>query len=123
MPGANYGWPLATFGIDYNGGTISNDTFVEGTERPLYYWVPSIAPCGMDFYYSDSIPQWNGSLFIGALAGQHLNRLTIENNQVINEERLLQNMARFRDVKQGPDGCLYAVTERPGLLLRFRPKS
>jgi glucose/arabinose dehydrogenase len=122
-PGANYGWPLATFGIDYNGGTISNDTFVEGTERPLYYWVPSIAPCGMDFYYSDSIPQWNGSLFIGALVGQHLNRLTIDNNQVMNEERLLQNMARFRDVKQGPDGYLYAITERPGLLLRFRPKS
>lgn len=122
-PGANYGWPLATYGIDYNGGTITTDTFVEGTELPLYYWVPSIAPCGMDFYYSDSIPQWKGSLFLGALAGQHLNRLEIENNQVVNEERLLQNMARFRAVRQGPDGYLYAVTERPGMLLRFRPKN
>ena len=120
--GANYGWPLATYGIDYDGEIISNDTFVPGTELPVYYWVPSIAPCGMDFYYSDSIPQWKGSLFIGALAGKHLNRLEIENNLVLEEERLLQNLARFRAVRQGPDGYLYAVTEKPGMLLRFRPK-
>jgi len=120
--GANYGWPLASFGIDYNGDTITTDTFLEGTERPVHYWVPSIAPCGMDFYYSDSIPQWKGNLFLGALAGQHLNMLTIVNNKVVAEERLLQNMARFRAVRQGPDGALYMVTEVPGMLLRLRPE-
>lgn len=120
--GANYGWPLASFGIDYSGDTITSDTAVEGTLQPLHYWVPSIAPCGMDFYYSDSIPQWKGNLFIGALAGQHLNMLTIENNKVVAEERLLQNMARFRAVRQGPDGALYMVTESPGMLLRLRPE-
>lgn len=120
--GANYGWPLASFGIDYDGDIITQDTFVEGTERPIYYWVPSIAPCGMGFYNSDSIPQWKGSLFLGALAKQHLNRLTLSGNTVSSEERLLQGMARFRDVKQGPDGYLYVLTEAPGMLLRMRPK-
>ena len=118
--GANYGWPLASFGINYNGDTITKDTFVEGTERPIHYWVPSIAPCGMDFYYSDSIPQWKGNLFLGALAGKHLNMLTIENDKVVKEERLLQDMARFRALRQGPDGALYIVTEAPGMLLRLR---
>ncbi len=76
----------------------------------------------MDFYNSDSIPQWKGSLFIGALAKQHLNRITLSGNQVTSEERLLQNMAHFRDVKEGPDGYLYVVTEAPDMLLRIRPK-
>ena len=67
--GANYGWPLATFGIDYDGSIISTDTTIAGAEDPVYYWVPSIAPCGMNFYNSDTIPQWKGSLFLGALAG------------------------------------------------------
>ena len=120
--GANYGWPLASFGINYNGQIITKDTFVEGTQLPLYYWVPSIAPCGMDFYYSDSIPQWKGNLFLGALAGKHLNMLTIKENRVVSEERLLQNMARFRAVRQGPDGALYILTEAPGMLLRLRPE-
>lgn len=120
--GNNYGWPIATYGINYNGDTISKDTHVAGTVLPIYYWVPSIAPCGMDFYHSDSIPQWKGDLFLGALAGKHLNHLTIENNTVVKEERLLQGMARFRSVRQGPDGYLYFTTEGPGMLLRFRPK-
>jgi len=121
--GNNYGWPIATYGIDYNGDTISKDTYVAGTVLPIHYWVPSIAPCGMDFYNSDSIPQWKGDLFLGALAGKHLNHLTIENNTVVKEERLLQGMARFRSVRQGPDGYLYFTTEGPGMLMRFRPKT
>lgn len=120
--GNNYGWPLATFGVNYNGSTITPDTFVAGTVLPTYYWVPSIAPCGMAFYYSDVIPQWKGNLFLGALAGKHLNRLEIAGEKVIKEERLLQNMARFRAVKQGLDGYLYYVTETPGYLGRYRPK-
>ena len=120
--GNNYGWPIATYGINYNGDTISKDTHVAGTVLPIYYWIPSIAPCGMDFYNSDSIPQWKGDLFLGILAGKHLNHLRIENNTVVQEERLLQGMARFRSVRQGPDGYLYFTTEGPGMLMRFRPK-
>ncbi len=120
--GNNYGWPIATYGINYNGDTISKDTHVAGTVLPIYYWIPSIAPCGMDFYNSDSIPQWKGDLFLGALAGKHLNHLRIENNTVVQEERLLQGIARFRSVRQGPDGYLYFTTEGPGMLMRFRPK-
>ena len=120
--GQNYGWPLATFGINYNGTPVSKDTFVEGTILPVYYWVPSIAPCGMDFYLSDSIPQWKGNLFIGALAGKHLNMLEVNGRTIVNETRLLQDFARFRCVRQGPDGYLYFLTEGPGLMCRFRPK-
>lgn len=119
--GQNYGWPLATFGVNYNGSQVSKDTFVEGTVLPVHYWVPSIAPCGMDFYLSDSIPQWKGNLFLGALAGQHLNMLEIKGRKVVSETRLLQGFARFRCVRQGPDGYLYFLTESPGLLCRYRP--
>lgn len=120
--GNNYGWPLATFGKNYDGTTITPDTFVAGTTLPIYYWVPSIAPCGMSFYNSDVIPQWKGNLFLGALAGKHLNRLEITGEKIVKEERLLQDLARFRAVRPGPDGFLYFVTETPGYLGRFRPK-
>jgi len=121
--GANYGWPLATFGVDYDGSIISTDTTIAGAEDPVYYWVPSIAPCGMNFYNSDTIPQWKGSLFLGALAGKHLNRITIEDQRVISEERLFSGMARFRQMIQGPDGYLYFITENPGNLYRVRPSN
>jgi glucose/arabinose dehydrogenase len=123
VKGQNYGWPLASFGVNYNGTPVSNDTFVEGTILPVKYWVPSIAPCGMDFYLSDSIPQWKGNLFIGALVGQHLNMLEIQGQRVISETRLLEGFARFRCVRQGPDGYLYFLTENPGLMCRFRPEN
>ncbi|MFN4082283.1 MAG: PQQ-dependent sugar dehydrogenase [Bacteroidia bacterium] len=121
-PGANYGWPLATFGINYDGTIITNDTAYEATLQPIYYWKPSIAPCGMDFYFSDTIPQWKGNLFIGALAGRHLNMIELNGEKVSKETRMLQNFGRFRCVKQGPDGYLYFSTESPGLLCRFKPK-
>jgi len=120
--GGNYGWPLATFGVNYNGSTITPDTFVQGTILPIYYWVPSIAPCGMVFYNSDVIPQWKGNLFLGALAGSHLNRLEISGKKVVKEERLLLYKGRFRVVKVGRDGFLYFATETPGVLYRYRPR-
>ena len=120
--GGNYGWPLATFGINYNGQIISLDTALEGTIQPLFYWKPSIAPCGMDFYFSDSIPQWKGKLFLGALAGQHLNMIEIIGKRVVKETRLLEGFARFRCVKQGNDGYLYFLTESPGIFARYRPQ-
>jgi len=120
--GGNYGWPIATYGINYDGTIISEDTFVVGTILPIYYWIPSIAPCGMGFYNSDSIPQWKGSLFLGALAGWHLNRLDLDDESVVAEYRLLQDFGRFRAVKQGPDGYLYFLTEgNGGLFCRYRP--
>jgi len=119
--GANYAWPLATFGINYDGTPVSNDTAYEATLQPVHYWVPSIAPCGLEIYYSDSIPQWKGKLFTGALAGRHINITEIKGNKFVKEQRILQNYARFRCVKQGADGYLYFLTESPGLLCRFKP--
>jgi len=121
--GTNYGWPLATFGIDYDGSIISKDTTLAGAEDPIYYWNPSIAPCGMNFYNSDVMPQWKGNLFLGALAGKHLNKITIENNKIVDEQRLFQGLGRFRQAIEGPEGYLYFITENPGQLFRIKPES
>lgn len=116
---ANYGWPKATFGINYNGTIISNDTSLPGMVDPIHYWVPSIAPCGMTFVTSDLYPKWKNNLLVGALAGMQIQRLVLDGNKVIHTEKLLQNFARFRDIRQGPDGYLYALTEGPGLFFRI----
>lgn len=120
--GKNYGWPRITYGINYNGDIISNDTAKPGMEQPIHYWVPSIAPCGMTFLSSDKYPGWMGNLFVGALAGQTLARLEIKDGKVVNEERLLNGMGRIRDVRQGPDGYLYVSFEGPGKIVRLMPK-
>lgn len=112
--GKNYGWPTITYGIEYAGGVIGeNIAQKEGLEQPVYYWDPVVSPSGMTFYTSDAIPEWKNNLFIGALSGQHIVRLVIENNKVVGEERLLASEGqRFRDVTQGKDGALYAVTDQ-----------
>ncbi|MGB0670287.1 MAG: PQQ-dependent sugar dehydrogenase [Rhodospirillales bacterium] len=122
-PGANYGWPVITYGIDYSGLPISNETKREGMEQPLWYWDPSIAPSGMAFYTGDRFPAWKGSLFIGALKLRHLNRLSITEGKVREEERLLRTFGeRIRDVRQGPDGLIYILTDaRNGRLMRLEP--
>jgi aldose sugar dehydrogenase len=90
----------------------------EGLEQPLYYWDPSIAPSGMAFYGADLFPEWKGSLFVGALAGKHLARLTLDGERVVGEERLLVDRGRIRDVRVGPEGAVYVLTdESPGELL------
>ena len=116
----NYGWPVIGYGIDYSGAKIHEATSKDGMEQPLKYWVPSIAPSGMAFYTGDQFPLWKGSLFTGALAGQMLVRLTLKGNAVTSEERLLPNLnERIRDVRQGPDGALYLVTDNSaGRILR-----
>ena len=118
--GKNYGWPVIGYGIDYSGAKIHEATSKDGMEQPLKYWVPSIAPSGMAFYTGDQFPMWKGSLFTGALAGQMLVRLTLKGNAVTSEERLLPNLnERIRDVRQGPDGALYLVTDNSaGRILR-----
>ena len=121
-PTLNYGWPVITYGLNYDGTPVGEGiTEKEGMEQSVYYYKPSIAPSGMQFYSSDVIPVWKGNLFIGALALQHLNRLVIENNKVIKEERLLKDKKwRVRSVKQGPDGYLYIGVDG-GKILRIMP--
>ena len=124
QPGTNYGWPVITYGANYGTGTkIGEGTHKEGMARPLYYWVPSIAPSGMAFYAGDRFPQWKGNLFVGALRDQMLVRLVLDGEKVVKEERLLKGvLGRIRDVRNGPDGYLYLLTdENPGVLARLEP--
>ncbi|MEJ2176902.1 MAG: PQQ-dependent sugar dehydrogenase, partial [Gammaproteobacteria bacterium] len=120
--GANYGWPAITYGIDYGGAIISEFTEAPGMEQPVVYWDPSIAPSGMTFYTGSVFTEWQGDLFIGALKATHLRRLELEGDKVTGQEVLLKNLGeRIRDVRQGPDGFLYVLTDsaKPnGRLLR-----
>lgn len=122
--GLNFGWPRVSFGREYTGGTVGDGTGeAEGFTAPLYYWVPSIAPSGMTFYDGEAFPAWKGNLFVGALAGQHLARLVLDGERVVGEERLLADLgARIRDVRTGPDGLIYVITdEDDGKILRLVP--
>ncbi|MGE3303606.1 MAG: PQQ-dependent sugar dehydrogenase [Hyphomonadaceae bacterium] len=122
--GRNYGWPAITYGVDYSGRRVSDKAAAPSMEQPLYYWDPSPAPSGMAFYTGDKIPAWRGDLFVGALAGQALIRLRLQDGKVVGEERLLHESLgeRIRDVRQGPDGYLYLVTdEAEGRILRVVP--
>ncbi len=120
--GRNYGWPVITYGREYvTGLKIGEGTQRADVEAPLTYWVPSIAPSGMAFLTSERYPGWKGNLFIGALRGQMLVRLELDGNRVVREHRLLQDLGeRIRDVRQGPDGWLYVLTDNPdGRILRL----
>lgn len=121
--GRNYGWPVITYGIDYSGAKIGEGTARAGMEQPLFYWDPSIAPSGAAFYTGDAWPAWRNSLFVGALAGSMLVRLSTLGESVTGEERLLTGLGqRIRDVRQGPDGFLYLlVDDADGKVLRVRP--
>lgn len=121
--GRNYGWPVIGYGVDYSGVRIHEGTHKEGMEQPVKYWVPSIAPSGIAFMSGDLFPSWRGNVFVGALAGQMLVRLTVEGDRVTGEERLLQDLReRIRDVRVGPDGALWLLTDsQQGRLLRVRP--
>jgi glucose/arabinose dehydrogenase len=127
--GKNYGWPVAAYGIEYNGGPITSAlgaaaTQRRGTEQPVYYWDPVIAPSGAQFYTGSAFPAWRGSLFVGALREMRLVRLQVENGRVTGEEHLLTDRnQRIRDVRQGPDGALYLVTDADdGELWRISPR-
>ena len=119
-PGKDYGWPTITYGIEYNGNTIGDGiTQHEGMEQPVYYWDPVLSPGGMTFYSSNAIPEWENNLFIGGLSSKHIARLVIRDNKVVGEERLLEDQnERIRDVEEGSDGALYAVTDS-GKLFRI----
>jgi aldose sugar dehydrogenase len=123
--GRNYGWPVIGYGVDYGGAKIHASTHKAGMEQPLWYWVPSIAPSGMAFYTGDQVPAWKGNLFVGALKAQILVRLERDGDKITKEERLLQGLGeRIRDVRMGPDGALWLLTDSPaGRLLRIAPKT
>lgn len=121
LGGKNYGWPTITYGIEYSGATIGAGIQQQaGMEQPVYYWDPVISPSGITFYKGNTIPEWQNNLFVASLSGMHIARLVMENNKVIGEERLLSNEnQRFRDITQGTDSNLYAVTDG-GRLYRIR---
>jgi glucose/arabinose dehydrogenase len=121
--GVNYGWPVITYGRAYSGLPMGEGSEKEGMAQPLYYWVPSISPSGMAFYQGEAFPDWQGDLFVGALSGQLLARLELDGEQVVEEERLLDGvLGRIRDVRVGPDGYLYLLTDyADGALVRLEP--
>jgi glucose/arabinose dehydrogenase len=123
--GRNYGWPVITYGVNYGIGTrIGEGTEKAGMEQPLHKWVPSIAPSGMAFYTGERFPKWQGDIFVGALRAQMLVRLRFDGERFVSEERLLKGIGRIRDVRAGPDGYLYLLTdERHGVLARLEPAS
>ena len=113
--GKNYGWPIITYGINYSGTKITDETSRPNMEQPLYYWVPSIAPSGLEIIDSDKYPDWKGNVLAGSLAFQYLERLVLKDNKVTYREKLLDGMGRIRSIKQGPDGYIYVGIEGKGI--------
>jgi aldose sugar dehydrogenase len=122
LPGRNYGWPVITHGINYNGTPITDITHKDGMEQPVHYWVPSIATSGMAIYQGNAFPNWRGDFFVGGLAGQVLSRVRIDGTRVIGEERLFEGSGRVRDVRSGPDGFIYLLLDAGnGSMVRLEP--
>jgi glucose/arabinose dehydrogenase len=119
--GKNYGWPVITYGINYDGKPISAISKKDGMEQPISYFIPSIAPSGLTFVTGDKYPAWKGNLMIGSLRFNYLNRVEVKNNKVVKQEKVLLNVGRMRNVKQGRDGYLYVGVESPGMMFRLRP--
>jgi glucose/arabinose dehydrogenase len=121
--GRNYGWPVITYGREYSGPAIGEGTAKEGMEQPVHYWVPSIAPSGLAFHSGNGYPAWKGQLFVGALAAAQLVRLDVGPDGEVRHEERIAIGKRVRDVREGPDGALYLVTdEEAGAVLRVVPK-
>lgn len=120
--GLNYGWPEITYGINYNGTVITEETVREGLQQPVMYWLPSIGPCGLTFVSSDRYPKWKGDLLAGSLAFKYIERVDLEAGRVIHKEKLLEGLGRIRDISQGRDGYLYVAVEgNPGMIVRLVP--
>lgn len=120
-PGKNYGWPIITYGINYSGTPITDKTEMAGMEQPIHYWLPSIAPSGMAFMSSDKYGDWKGSLLVGSLKYQYLERLVMDGNKVVDRQKLMDGIGRVRDIKEGPDGLIYVSVEGKGVY-RLVPK-
>jgi len=122
LPGRNYGWPVITYGVNYNDTIITDIVRKEGMEQPVWYWRPSTALCAIDFYSGDLFPKWNNKLLAGALKNEDVRLLDIEKDRVMHEEVILTGAGRVRDVVCGPDGAIYVVLNKPGTILRLTPK-
>jgi glucose/arabinose dehydrogenase len=121
LPGRNYGWPVATFGINYDGTPVSDKTSAPGMDSPVAQWTPSIAACAIAFYTGDRFPGWKNDLFVTGLVGKQLRRLVIDKGQVTHQEVLFRGLGRVRDVVDGPDGYLYVAINNPGVIARIVP--
>ncbi|UKM64387.1 PQQ-dependent sugar dehydrogenase [Flavobacteriaceae bacterium GSB9] len=121
IKGKNYGWPVITHGINYNGQPITSKTEQEGMEQPLIQWTPSIAPCGLTQYQGEVFPDWDNDFFAGSLKAEELRRIRINDGQVVEQEIILKGMGRIRDVRTGPDGTIYILTDDPARLLQMVP--
>jgi aldose sugar dehydrogenase len=120
--GQNYGWPVITYGINYNGTPVTAETHKDGMLQPILQWTPSLAVCGLDFYTGKPLAKWNNRLLVGSLAAQELRLLTIDGEKVVREEIVLDNIGRIRDVKVGPDGRIYVVFNGPDKVVALEPK-
>ena len=121
LPGKNYGWPVISYGINYNGTTFTDKTEMEGMEQPEIYWIPSIAPSGTVFVKGDQYPKWKGDLLVGSLRFNYLNRCIVKNNKIVGEEMLLKGIGRMRDVQIDKQGFLYVAVENPGAIYKLVP--
>lgn len=119
--GKNYGWPVITYGMNYDGSPITGKTEQAGMEQPVTYWVPSIAVCGIDFYEGKAFPKWTGNLLVTGLAQQELRRLVIEDKKVVSQEVVVKDIGRLRDVASGPDGNIYLAVNGPDRIVRLVP--
>ncbi|RDK87056.1 PQQ-dependent sugar dehydrogenase [Marinirhabdus gelatinilytica] len=113
--GANYGWPVVSYGVNYSGTKFTDKTEMEGMTQPIYYWVPSIAPCGMDFVTSDKYPDWKGRLLVGSLKFNYVELLKLKGDEVIDREKIAVDIGRVRNVKEAPDGYIYIAVEGDGI--------
>jgi len=119
--GLNYGWPVISYGINYNGTTFTEETHQVGMEQPVMMWLPSIGVCGMTFVKSNRYPNWQNNLLSGSLRFKYLERAVIKNNEVVHREKILENIGRLRVVEVGPDGYIYVGVEEPGIVFRLMP--
>ena len=120
--GKNDGWPKTCYGINYDGTILTKFKEMDGVTNPVRYWVPSIAPCGMTLVTSNLYPGWKGNILVGALSFKQIARVKLDGTKYAGEEKLLQDMGRFRDIAQSPEGIIYALTEGPGALIKLVPK-
>jgi glucose/arabinose dehydrogenase len=121
LKGHNYGWPVITYGMNYDGTPITGETHRNGMDQPVLHWTPSIAVCGLDFYTGEKFPNWRNDLFAGALKQQELRRLRLEDRKVVEQEVILKNIGRVRDVADGPDGAIYVILNKPDSIIRLVP--
>ena len=120
-PGLNYGWPEISYGRHYNGRILTEHERKPGMEQPVFFYRPSTAVCGLDFYRGDLFPKWKHHLLVGALKYESVDLLTIEQDRVMHSETVVKGMGRVRDVATGPDGSVYVVLNQPGTIIRLTP--